>query len=114
MANILVIDDEELICWFLQKELNKDGHNVLIATTGEKGIEAFRENYVQYVITDLKLPDISGFEVIKKIKKLKPEVKVIATTAWKWEEVEKKDFRNSVDGFFEKPLDLTHLKEILK
>lgn len=114
MSKILVIDDEELICWFLQKELNKEGYDVSVAMTGEEGVEIFKDRDFQYVITDLKLPDISGFDVIKRIKNLDPKIKIIATTAWKWEEVEHNDFKNSVVGFLEKPVNVSRLKDILK
>ena len=113
MSNILIIDDEELICWFLQKELQGEGHEVFIATSGLEGVEKFKIVQPQYVITDLKLPDISGFDVIKEIKNINPDVKFIAMTAHKWEEVDKNDFKNSVVGFFEKPLNVSRLKEML-
>src|SRR3989304_247172 len=114
MSKILVIDDEELICWFLQKELKKEGHEVSVAMTGEDGLEIFKDEDFCCVITDLKLPGISGFDVIKKIKNINPEIKVIATTAWQWEEAENKEFKNSIDGFLEKPVNISNLKEILK
>ena len=113
MSNILIIDDEELICWFLQKELQREGHEVFVATNGQEGVEKFKIINPQYVITDLKLPDISGFDVIDKIKNLNPDVKIIAITAWKWEEVERNGFKNSVVGLLEKPLNVSRLKEML-
>jgi len=113
LSNILIIDDEELICWFLKKELQGEGHIVFVASSGLEGVEKFKIVKPQYVITDLKLPDISGFDVIREIKSINPDVKFIAITAYKWEEVAKNDFKNSVVGFLEKPLNVTRLKEMI-
>ena len=78
---ILVIDDEERMCWALERALSHEGYQVVTATRGLRGIELARETEPSLVILDLKMPDIGGIEVLKEIKGINPSIPVIMITA---------------------------------
>lgn len=80
MSKILVIDDEESIRRLLDISLTHKGHEVTTAEDGEKGIEAFKETKPSIVFTDLKMPGMDGLEVLKQIRQIEPDARVIVIT----------------------------------
>ena len=78
MARILIIDDDDIIRRMLCLMLTKAGYEVLDAADGQEGIELFRENEIDLVITDLIMPEKEGIEMIMELKNDFPDVKIIA------------------------------------
>ena len=81
IPKILVIDDEERMCWALERALSHEGYQVLTATRGLQGIGIAEDTEPSLVILDLKMPDIDGLEVLKKIKYINPHIPVLMITA---------------------------------
>ncbi|MDA8214799.1 MAG: response regulator [Nitrospiraceae bacterium] len=80
---ILVVDDEELICWSLKRTFEKHaGHSVCCVYTGNDAIKKIMENQYDVVITDLKLPDVHGTELVRKIKELGIDTPVIVISSY--------------------------------
>jgi len=77
---ILLIDDEESIRRLLSISLGHKGFQVITAEDGEKGIEMFRQEAPQIVLTDIKMPGVDGLEVLRQVKALDPEAQVIVIT----------------------------------
>lgn len=82
IERILVIDDEVLLRNFLQETLKRKNYDVHIADSGESGLAKFKESSFDLVITDMKMPDMTGIEVLKTIKALSPQTIVIVITAY--------------------------------
>ncbi|AFM40705.1 response regulator with CheY-like receiver, AAA-type ATPase, and DNA-binding domains [Desulfosporosinus acidiphilus SJ4] len=78
---ILVVDDEERMCWALERALSHEGYQVMTATRGLDGIRLAQTNEPSLVILDLKMPDIDGIEVLKELKALNSKIPVIMITA---------------------------------
>lgn len=78
---ILVIDDEKNMCDFLEIMLNKEGYDVTCTTSGENSLELLENNLYSMVLTDIKMPGVDGFEVLRKTKELSPDTVVIMITA---------------------------------
>ena len=78
MANILIIDDDELILSFLKERLMYEGFNVLTAIDGKEGMNLFNNNQVDLVITDIIMPEKIGFDIIIEMKRICPDIKIIA------------------------------------
>lgn len=70
MSNILIIEDEERVSEVLKAYLEKEGYKVYCTTRGLRGIEIIKETEIKLIILDLMLPDISGEEVCKIIRKI--------------------------------------------
>ena len=78
MARILIIDDDAIIRRMLGLMLTKAGYEVVDAADGQAGIELFRENDIDLVLTDLIMPEKEGIEMILELKNDFPDVKIIA------------------------------------
>ena len=78
MSTILIMDDEEAILGFLKERLMGEGFNVLTASDGKEGMNLFNDNQVDLVITDILMPGQDGFETIMELKKISPNIKIIA------------------------------------
>jgi CheY-like chemotaxis protein len=73
---ILIIEDEEIILDLLQKKLNREGYEVLVARDGDEGLMAVREGRPDLILLDMVMPKMGGFEVMEEIGK-DPELKKI-------------------------------------
>jgi two-component system response regulator HydG len=80
MALILVVDNEHSVRLTLAMLLKGNGHQVLEAADGRTAIETLREAAVSLVITDLKMPEVSGLDVLREAKTLSPQTEVILLT----------------------------------
>ena len=78
MARILIIDDEESVRVTLSLALESDGHTVVVAVNGEEGMREFRETPADVVITDILMPNKEGIETIMDLRKVRPNLKIIA------------------------------------
>ncbi len=78
MATILVIDDELFMLEFVRKILESAQHKVLMATSADSGLEAYRANKPDLVITDLIMPEKDGLEAIQELRKENPAARIIA------------------------------------
>ncbi len=78
MKKILIIDDEPPIPKMLKKLLEKNSYQVLEASDGKQGIESYKEHDPDLIITDLIMPEKEGLETIGQLKKLNPNVKIVA------------------------------------
>ncbi len=79
---VLIIDDEKKICNLLARIIGLEGFAVLQAFTGKEGLKQLASPDVRVVISDVKLPDVDGVELVKQIKEKKPYVEVITLTAF--------------------------------
>lgn len=81
MANILVCDDERSICQLLDIALRHDGHKVEVVASGEAALRKLDSALYDVVITDIKMPQTDGIEVLRHARKVSPETFVIMITA---------------------------------
>lgn len=81
-GKILIVEDEELICWSLKHSFEKDGeYYVRCSHSGDDAMQKLAEDEYDVVITDLNLPDVDGFGIVKKIRGLAKSVPVIVISA---------------------------------
>ena len=109
----MVVDDEKLICWTLEKTFTRDGYDVICFNSGEQALEGMREDPVHVMILDFKLPGISGLDVLEEISKSYPETRVLMISAWGTKEVRQRAEELGVVGYYDKPLDLYSIKETI-
>jgi len=80
--SILVVDDDRLVRSFISTILKEDGHRVEEAESGQSGLQKFQAADFDLVVTDLRMPDLSGLELIREGRKLRPESRWIIITAY--------------------------------
>jgi len=104
---ILVIDDEEGVRDVLARILGEEGHRVSLAETGKKGLDKFKQGDFDLVLTDLGMPDMSGWELAKRIKEVGPSLPVGLITGWAVSVTKEKMKEKGVDFILSKPFDCT-------
>ncbi len=80
--HILVMEDDVNVAKALEMVLTEEGYDVNLAGTGALALEAFKQKRYDLLVADLRLPDMDGIEVIKKVKVEKPEMEVIVITGY--------------------------------
>jgi PAS domain S-box-containing protein len=111
---ILLIDDEESIRTLLSLSLRQKGYQVFTAEDGIKGIEVFEKERPSIVITDIKMPGIDGITVLKKIRNLDPDTRVIVVTGHGDMESAIEALVNEASDFINKPIKDEQLSIALK
>lgn len=81
LRNILVIDDDKLMCLALAKILVSAGYEVVQASNGEEGLKLYRTGHFDLVITDLIMPDKEGIQIIRELRKENSQIRIIAMSA---------------------------------
>ncbi len=112
--NILVIDDEEAMRDSCHQILSRSRYNVAVAEDGYKGLELVKDGNFDIVLLDLKMPDISGMEVLKKIKSDTPETIVIVITGYATVESAVEAMKLGAYDFVPKPFTPDELRAIIQ
>lgn len=112
--DILVIEDEKIVCKVLEEILISEGHNVSTAPDGEQGIDVFRKKKFNLVITDLAMPGMTGWQVATEIKKIEKNIPVILTTGWELIPSEEESDKKNVDIILKKPFTVNSLKKAIR
>ncbi len=103
MKKILLIDDDKNLCKVIGYQLQKNGYTVTLVNEGQEGLTRFRENDFDIVITDIQMPDISGIQVLKEIRRRNQQVIVIIITAYGSIESALEACRLGADDYLTKP-----------
>lgn len=106
---ILVVDDEvaqrELVCGFLRKQ----GFDVVAASSGDEALQLFRREPVELVLTDQKMPHLSGLELLQAVRSINPEIHVMVMTAYGSIETAVAAMKGGATDYLTKPLNLDEL-----
>ena len=114
MKNVLVIDDDEKICWAFQQFLDGEGYNPSIANNAEEGLQRIAADKPDVVLLDVNLPGMSGLEALAEIKTHHPLVIVVIITAYDDVETTIEAMRLHAFDFVPKPIDLEVVKSVLE
>ena len=113
MAKILVIDDEQGIRDLLHQLLRRKGHDVVLAESGQNGLEFFRRYRPDVIVLDLKMPGMDGLTVLQQVRSLDPKQPVIVLTGAGTPEAEQQVRALGVTEFVEKEFSLHLLGDAL-
>jgi putative PEP-CTERM system response regulator len=109
MPNILVVDDKDSMRNMLFETLTEEGYRVDAAGDGKQAIDLVNNKSYDVVLTDLRMPDIDGLEVLSKVKEVDEETSVIIMTAYGTIEDAVKAMKQGAYDFITKPFDTEHL-----
>ena len=113
MSNLLIVDDELGMRQFLTHLFQREGHSVKIAENGRQAIELLRDEPVDLIISDVRMPDIDGIELLRTARELRPGVEVVLMTAFANVETAREAFLLGAYDFVQKPFDNDLLKEVV-
>jgi CheY-like chemotaxis protein len=114
LKKVLVIDDQPLITDLLVSVLERMGYHPQVASSGTAGLELFNKDGFDLVITDLGMPDVSGWEVSKLVKAKKPHVPVVVITGWGVDPDPNKVTESGVDLIIYKPFQINELERTIR
>ena len=113
-GHILIVEDEQDMLLGLRKILSNQGHNVDIAGTGSAGLEKIQESDFDIVITDLKMPDVDGIEILRKVKKVRSDTMVIVITGYGTVESAVEAMKLGAYDYISKPFDAEHIRMVVR
>jgi len=113
MEKILIIDDEKSILDLLNVVFKKEGYSVLTSLSAVKALELIDKEDLDLVLTDIKLPQLSGMEILKYVKENKPDVPVVMITAYGTIKQAVSAFKQGAIDYVVKPFDMDELKIVV-
>jgi len=114
MIRILVCDDEIVTVKGLKKILERDGYIVYTASDGREALDIINEEEINVLITDIKLPFMDGFELLEKVRKKYPEIKVIMITAFYNIKDAVHAIKKGASDYIIKPISVPDLKDSIR
>ncbi len=109
-AKILVVDDEKIVCDMSRVFLTRDGYEVTTFTSSVEARAALEKETFDVIITDLKMKEVDGLELLEYAKKKHPGTKVIVLTAFGTLETAEEVFHKDAFDFFTKPVRINDLQ----
>ncbi len=110
---LLIVEDEDHNYTYIHEILKRTRVKIIRAETGEEAISLFKKNNVDIVLMDIKLPDVDGLTTTRTLKKLRPDVPVIAQTAYAMIQERDRCLRAGCDDYISKPFDPEKLIQIV-
>ncbi|MGD0267120.1 MAG: response regulator [Candidatus Methylomirabilota bacterium] len=113
MPRVLVVDDEPYAVELLQECLTAKGYEVLTASDGEEALRKVKEERPHVILLDVRMPKMSGLEVLRRVREMDHEVGVIMVTAVNEEETGNQALQMGAFDYITKPLDFQYLERSL-
>lgn len=114
LSRILVVDDEESIREFFQIMLKREGYEVFTASNGREGFDFLKKNPVDLIISDIQMPEMSGLELLSKVKELDPEMVVLMITAFGSTEIAVEAMKRGAYDYVQKPFKIDEVKIVIR
>ncbi len=114
MPNLLIVDDEQSYRQLLTLVFEGGGHHIRTAMNGREALKMLAEEPADVIISDVKMPDMDGIELLRNVRELSPETGMIMMTAFASVETAREAFKLGADDFIQKPFDVEELKIIVK
>jgi DNA-binding NtrC family response regulator len=114
MATVLIVEDEAKMRRLLELNLGEDGFGTLSAGDAESGLKLLRENTVDLVVTDLKLPGMNGLEFLQAIKRQNAALPVVVMTAFGTVETAVEAMKAGASDYVLKPFSLSEMRMVIR
>ncbi len=111
--NILIVDDDPSLRNMLSIVLKKEGYIIFSAENGKTAIKLLKKNHIDLIISDIKMPDISGIDLLQKVKTINQELPFILITAFSSTNDAIEAMKLGADDYITKPFNLDELKIII-
>jgi two-component system nitrogen regulation response regulator GlnG len=106
MKHILIVDDEEAVCWALERALSKEGHRVAVASSAEDAFALAQKQRFDAVLLDVRLPGMDGLSALGRLRELTSDAPVIVVTAFGNLSTAVKAVEGGAFDYLAKPFDL--------
>lgn len=112
--SVLIVDDEEATAWALAESLREEGFVTATAHTAAQAEAAHASHPADLVITDLRLPDLSGFELLDRLRAGDRAPLAIVISVWDGPEIEANLRRSGAVAYVRKPFDVEKMKQLVE
>ena len=113
MKHILIVDDEEAVCWALERAFRQEGYNVRVAASAEEAFVQAQEQRPDAVILDVRLPGMDGLSALAKLRELTQDAPVIVVTAFGNLSTAVRAVEGGAFDYLAKPFDLHQALEVV-
>jgi len=113
-SRILVIDDEESMCKFMEIMLSKEGYRVEVTDSGRQGISLLKEKNYDLVIADLNMPEMSGIDVLREVKSFKSGQELLVMTAYASVDSAIEAMKEGAADYITKPFKVDEIKMVIE
>ena len=103
---ILIVDDEKMICSILAQRLSKEGYDCVMADNGREALTSFYKNDFSLIISDIRMPQMNGLDLLKNVKAVRPHMMFIIMTAYPDVNMVVEAIRLGATDFIIKPIEL--------
>jgi len=107
---LLIVDDEKVVCLMAKRTFEHEGYEVVTFTDSVQALEAIRSDHFDLIITDLKMKDVDGIQLLEAAKARWPEIPVILLTAFATLDSAVESLRKKAFDYFSKPVKIDVLK----
>ena len=108
---ILVVDDEENLCAFMKLMLAKEGYDVVTTVSAREALDLLSDDGMDLVFTDLMMPEMSGLDLVKKLREMRPETECVVMTAYASVDSAIEALKLGAADYIPKPFDLEYLDQ---
>lgn len=109
MFNILVVEDDKNLRKLITTYLQKNKYNTYEATNGEEALNVLDQSYIDLIVSDIMMPKMDGYELIKSLREAKYDVPILIITAKSEIEDKKEGFLLGADDYMVKPIDIEEM-----
>lgn len=113
MARILIIDDDEEMSSLLRDFLKDEGYETDFANNGGAALRKMSQKPFDLVLTDYRMPGLTGLDILPEVKKLQPAASVMMLTAFGSEELHDRSLERGADAYLEKPIGFQELRSLI-
>ena len=112
--SILVVDDDRSMREFLEILLTKEGYQVFLADSGEKGCELLKRHQFDLVVTDIRMKGVNGIDVLKRAKQISPDTMVVMISAFATADTAVEAMKEGAYDYIPKPFKVKEFKKVVK
>jgi DNA-binding NtrC family response regulator len=112
--SILIVDDDEIMQETLSDVLKKRGYEIFSVGSGNGAISIIKKNVIDLILLDMRLPDVDGLEILKKIKEFDTEILVIMMTAYSDVQTAVSSMKSGAYDYINKPFELEELRLLIE
>jgi CheY-like chemotaxis protein len=114
---ILVVDDNDINRFVVRHLMEKRGHHIIEAESGEAALKALLDKEIDFVLMDLRMPRMDGFETVRRYRRSKKhltQIPIIALTSQNTQECRDRSIAVGINGFITKPFDVSSIEHAIE
>jgi len=110
MANILIVDDEQDVLEQLPEIIHRWGHKTFTASNGFEALKVFEQTHVDLVVSDIKMPEMNGYELLQKVQEIDKQCVVLFLTGYPSLDSAVDAMQSGADDYLIKPVNFDELR----